>query len=252
MPYPARAAAWDLRVLRAVPFAAVCTLVAAAGHSAASGGGVPVPALVAGFTVVCVLAALLGGRERSMAAISGALAAGQLTLHWLFHASQALMARGGAGMPGMAAGDSGRPTVPGTAGGVLCPEHYAGAPAGPAPSAYGGAAAAPWWHALLPGMSPLMIAGHLVAAVVAGWWLRRGEAALWRLVRLTTYAVRAHAAPLRTVLAVAGALLRGLPGISPRRSVRAFAAERGGWRLPVPAALRHSVVRRGPPAAYAI
>ncbi|MGA5701944.1 hypothetical protein [Peterkaempfera bronchialis] len=263
-PHQVHAAAWDLRMLRAVPFAAVCTLVAAAGHAAASGGAVPARALVAGFVLVCALAALFGGRERSMAAISGGLAAGQLALHLLFHSAQSA---GGAPMAHAGMGGGGPSGVAAVAGRLLCNGQYVGGmlvlPAGMTPeqlvsragldpSAYA-APPLPWWHAAMLGMSPLMLAGHLAAAVAAGWWLRCGEAALWRLVRLTASVMQAYAAPLRTVLAVAGMLLRGLLGASPVRPLRAYGAERGDWRLPVPAALRHSVVRRGPPvAAFAI
>ncbi|WP_377270244.1 hypothetical protein [Peterkaempfera sp. SMS 1(5)a] len=256
-------------MLRAAPFAAVCTLLAAAGHTVASGGTVPVAALAAGFILVWALGALLGGRERSLAAISGGLAAGQLMLHFLFHGMQSLSVGGQAGMPGMATGTRSAPqTVTEVAGRLLCSEHRLGGvlmlPSGTTPSqlvsragldpaAYAPAPSAPWWHALLPTMSPLMLAGHLAAAVAAGWWLRRGEAALWRLVRLAASAVQTYAAPLRIVLAVARMLLRGLLGVSVVRPLRASWADRGGWRLPVPSALRHSVVRRGPPAAvYAI
>ncbi|MCD0482306.1 hypothetical protein LO771_07730 [Streptacidiphilus sp. ASG 303] len=265
---PVPAAAWDLRVLRAVPFAAVCTLAAAAGHAAASGGPVPAGTLAAGFAAVCVLAALLGGRERSLTAIAGGLVTGQLALHLLFHSARGMAGSAArAGMAGMGGGTGGRSGAAAVAERLLCHEGLAhGAPllppgttpeqlltrAGLDPSAYA-APSVPWWHAGVLGLSPLMLAGHLAAALAAGWWLRRGEAALWRLVRLAGSAVqdavRECAAPLRAVLAVAGALLRGLTGASPVRPLRPYGPERGGWRLPGAAPLRHSVVRRGPPAA---
>jgi hypothetical protein len=95
-----------------------------------------------------------------------------------------------------------------------------------------------------------MLAGHLLAALVAGWWLRRGEAAVWHLVRLSgrvaARELRTVAAPLHRALVLVAAVLRGLlapaeqAGPSRRR-------ERGGHRLPVTRSLRHSVIRRGPP-----
>lgn len=41
----------------------------------------------------------------------------------------------------------------------------------------------------LTGPHALMAAAHLVAAAVVGWWLARGERALWTLLTLAAYAV---------------------------------------------------------------
>ncbi|MFC5662933.1 hypothetical protein ACFP3U_08035 [Kitasatospora misakiensis] len=263
---PVGAAAWDLRLARAVPFALVCTLIAAAGHALAAGGDVTPPALAAGFAAVLVFATALGGRERSLGAIAGALGAGQFALHCLFHSF------GGHGAAGAAAGamagahhhggplGSGPLTLPQVASRLVCnearPGTLIGLPGGPTaeqvvagagldPQAY---AATPWWQGGLFGMTPSMLAAHLCAALVAGWWLRRGEAALWRLVRITAAAAaRAGAAePLRTACALAAVLLRGLFGL-PGGPVGRSGGRGGDDPLPAGAALRHSVVRRGPP-----
>ncbi|MDH6577469.1 hypothetical protein [Kitasatospora sp. MAP5-34] len=257
---PVAAAAWDLRIARAVPFALVCTLVAAAGHALGGGGEVAVPALVAGFAVVCALAALLGGRERSLLAISGALGAGQFGLHLLFHN---LPGFGFAtAMPGMGGGVGmgGAMTLPQVAGRLLChdsphggltlvpldttPEQVVRA-AGLDPQAYTATAAVP--HPGLLGMSTAMLLGHLAAALLAGWWLRRGEATLWRLVRLTATVAQEYAAPLRTAFALLAALLLGTA--TDRRPTGPGPERAEDWRLPVAAALRHSLIRRGPPVA---
>ncbi|MFB7619671.1 hypothetical protein [Kitasatospora sp. NPDC056181] len=259
---PVGAAAWDLRLARAVPFALVCTLIAAAGHALAGGGNVAPAALATGFAAVLVLAVAFGGRERSLGAIAGALGAGQLGLHCLFHAlgGHATAAAGAmAGMHHGGAGGSGPLTLPQVAGRLICnearPGTLAGLPGNPTaeqlvssagldPQAY---AVAPWWQGGVLGMTPSMFAGHLAAALVAGWWLRRGEAALWRVVRITATAARDHwAAPLRTAFALAAVLLRGLLG-TPGGPARRFGARGGEHPLPAGAALRHSVVRRGPP-----
>lgn len=239
-------AAWDLRLARAVPFALFCTLIAAAGHALAGGGDVEVPALMLGFGAVCILATLLGERERSLTAITGALGIGQLGLHFLFH--------GMSPDPGM----TGRNDVTQLAGRLLCndsphrgltvvpvdltPEQLVSA-AGIDPHMY--AAASPHEAGLL-GLTPTMLLGHLAAALVAGWWLRRGEAALWRLLRVAKAAAREWAAPLRTAFALLIAVLLGPPA-GERPAQRGARAE--DWRLPVAAVLRHSVVRRGPPVA---
>ncbi|WP_354641688.1 hypothetical protein [Kitasatospora camelliae] len=239
------AAGWDLRLLRAVPFALVCTLIAAAGHALVGGGDVAPSALLLGFTVVCAAAVLLGGRERSMAAIAGLLGLGQLGLHGLFHGTAAAAAHHA---PGLAE----------TAGRLLCDDRTGNGltpvPAGTTaeqvvsaagldPQAYVAAPAS----ATLFGLTPAMLAGHLAAAVLAGWWLRRGEAALWRVVRLTADTARSWAEPLRTALALALVLLLGpLAACRPGAQGRDRAGDR---RLPAAAALRHSLVRRGPPVA---
>ncbi|WP_316521974.1 hypothetical protein [Kitasatospora brasiliensis] len=244
---PVGAAAWDLRLARAVPFALVCTLIAAAGHSLAGGGNVPPTALAVGFAVVLAFAAACGGRERSLAAIAGALGVGQFGLHGLFHSYS---------MPG--AHHGGALNVPQVAGRLICnearPGTLVGLPGGPSPEqlvssagldphAY---AAAPWSQAGVFGMTPSMLAGHLAAALVAGWWLRRGEAALWRLLRVVATAAREHwTAPLRTAFALVAALLRGLFGTA--GPARRFGARGGESPFPAGAVLRHSVVRRGPP-----
>ncbi|MER8102476.1 hypothetical protein [Kitasatospora sp. NPDC094016] len=253
---PVGAAAWDLRLARAVPFALVCTLIAAAGHALAGGGNVPPTALATGFAAVLVLAVACGGRERSLTAIAGALGAGQLGLHCLFHSFNGHAAIGG--MAGMHHGGSGPLTLPTVAGRLICnearPGTLAGLPGSPTaeqlvssagldPNAY---AVAPWWQGGVFGMTPSMLAGHLAAALVAGWWLRRGEAALWRLVRVTASAAREHwAAPLRSALLLVAALLRGLFGAA--GPAHPFGVRGGESPLPAGAALRHSVVRRGPP-----
>jgi hypothetical protein len=83
-----------------------------------------------------------------------------------------------------------------------------------------------------------MAAAHVLAGVVAGWWLRRGEARLWAHCA----AMAAAAQPLLAVLAPAEPFV--LPAAVPL--VIRSASE------PAPRdeeTLRHSVVRRGPPRA---
>ncbi|MGW4382093.1 hypothetical protein [Kitasatospora sp. NPDC004531] len=248
-------AAWDLRVLRAVPFALVCTVVAAFGHARA-GGAVAPDTLAAGFAAVCATAALLGGRERSLGAIAAALGAGQLGLHLLFHRFGEGLGSGAAmAHPGMA-GIGGSGTTVSVAGRLLCNDtpgdgltvvpldttaDQVVSAAGLDPQAYATVAPhAAGWLGLTPGMA----LAHLAAAVLAGWWLRRGEAALWRLVRAAALTAREWAAPLRTAVALLAALLLGTSRPAPARRV----GRPEDWRLPVAAVLRHSVLRRGPPA----
>ncbi|MGI5168296.1 hypothetical protein ACQEU3_28495 [Spirillospora sp. CA-253888] len=81
-----------------------------------------------------------------------------------------------------------------------------------------------------------MTLAHLGTALVAAWWLRRGEAAVWGLAR--------------RVAAATGASWSGLlavpdPAVLPfRPAVPASAPDRSAVRAP----LRHVLIGRGPPA----
>jgi hypothetical protein len=81
-----------------------------------------------------------------------------------------------------------------------------------------------------------MTLAHLTAAVVSAWWLRRGERAVWRLARRVA-ALAGRPLWART------ALLDSAPVVPP---ARAFSRTSPPAR-PRSAALRNSVVRRGPP-----
>jgi hypothetical protein len=277
-------------MLRALPFAVVCVVVSALGHDLAGGGTVPLPTLLTIGLVVWALATALAGRERSLASIVAGLAVGQVGLHLLFHqvatSSMATIAgmtsmsgmagmNGMAGMPGMGAAPtagSGSDALTRLAAALLCGPAGTGTgltlppgtTAGEIVSRAGidphlivtGTPQLPFWtHTAILGLSPLMAVGHLLAALVAGWWLRRGEAALWQLLRvtaqLTETLAQAWAAPLRTLLALAAALLRGLLGTLDADAATRPRPDRddGAGRPPRTAQLRHQVVRRGPPAA---
>jgi hypothetical protein len=87
-------------------------------------------------------------------------------------------------------------------------------------------------------MTPHATAAHVAAALLATWWLRRGEAALWSLLRRTAALVPGLAAWWR---------VRGGAPVAPARSapVRRYGVEPQHLRQ---ALLRHAVSRRGPPA----
>src|ERR1051325_3027616 len=94
-PHPRTArAGTGLRVLRAAVFAAVCVVLAAAGHTLASCATVPLWTLGAGVVGVVAVAAPLAGRARSLPGIAALLAVGQIVLHTLFGLGQ----RGAGGM----------------------------------------------------------------------------------------------------------------------------------------------------------
>ncbi|MGW3264058.1 hypothetical protein [Streptomyces sp. NPDC001056] len=184
-----------VRGLRAAVFAAVCVLLAAAGHGLAM-GEMPSPGSDgAGFLAVFALGWTLGGRERSGRGIGAAMLLTQAGLHVWFDADRTGSPM--AAMPGM--------TGPAAMRMTAAPAHTTAQAA----------------------------AAHLLAALAVSWWLRRGEAALWALLRRTAALVpglptRWHPAPLPTAEPVP----RNRAGHEPLR------------RAP----LRHAVTRRGPPA----
>ncbi|MFD0168078.1 hypothetical protein ACFVJH_28655 [Streptomyces decoyicus] len=269
----ARAAA-DLRLLRAAVFTAVCVALSAGGHIVASCTAVPVWTLGVAAAAVFAVAAPMAGRERSLPEIATGLAVGQLALHALFTWGQLPMsaARDGAGGTGGTGGLSDRAAIA-LARHVTCglgsdPADGAEArrilvsggfdtasgagmtaPAGTG-TAGGTAAADPAMaHALLPSLP--MVLGHLLAALAVGWLLRRGEAALWRLVRLSApaayeMAVQVLVGAVRGALALIRALLTGLEAAhdDALRAPVSYGDDKPG---PKNLALHHSVVRRGPP-----
>ncbi|MFC9927889.1 hypothetical protein [Streptomyces sp. NPDC127190] len=175
-----------VRALRAAVFAAVCVLLAVAGHGLAMGDLPPLGADAAAFGAVFGLGWTLGGRERSLPGIGAAMLLTQAGLHLGFDAAH----RGTGATP-------------------MAPMHAHTAVA----------------HAT---------AAHLLAALAASWWLWRGEAALWSLLRragtlLPGLVAWWRDAPLPTAR---GPVLRAFAGPGPLRRLR----------------LRHTVHRRGPPA----
>ncbi|MEV7136762.1 hypothetical protein [Streptomyces tauricus] len=275
----------DLRVLRAAVFTAVCVVLAAAGHSIASCATVPLWSIGVGFLAVFAVAAPLAGRERSLPGITVLLATGQTVLHTLFGLGQhgtavtastastassgvdaSLVARAarlvcGASVATLSPAQAqriltdaqlgtgtGTGTGTGSAGGIggagAGTSHALHEQAGAMSAAVGSPAS------VLPSLP--MLLGHVLAAVAAGWLLRRGDIALRRLLRLSAHGVaEGPLVSLRGALALVRALLSGLPGVIP-----AVPGAPRGWAYepPVPrtTALQHSVSRRGPPAGEAL
>ncbi|MEU7694762.1 MFS transporter [Microbispora sp. SCL1-1] len=87
------------------------------------------------------------------------------------------------------------------------------------------------------GVGTGMLTAHLTAALITGWWLSRGEAALWSILhRIGTGAIHW----LRALLT----LFQFLARIRPRPRLASYNLDREPRREAV---LRHAVVRRGPP-----
>ncbi|MGW7263125.1 hypothetical protein [Streptomyces sp. NPDC054842] len=268
----------DVRLLRAAVFAAVCVALAAAGHGIASCAAVPWWSVGAGFLTVFAVAAPLAGRERALPGIAAVLTAGQSALHVLFGLGQGTAmttASGGspatgASMTSMASGMSDASLVARAARVVCGASAAAISPAqaqrilGDAridPHAGHSAAAESMHHStdavsaaagssmsVLPSLPMLLV--HLLAAVAAGWVLRRGDLAVLRLMRLSAHGVAETALvrSLRAALALVRALRAGLPG-AVRGTPRAVRTAPPPPPSPRTTALQHSVIRRGPPPA---
>lgn len=258
-----------LRILRAAVFAAVCVVLAAAGHTLASCATVPLWTLGAGFLGALALVAPLAGRERSLPGIVALLALGQTVLHTLFGLGQhgtATMSSGAmsmGSMPGMSDAtlvERAARLVCGTGAAAITPVHayrilsqaHLLTGSGTDMSAMHHAADATGSSAsLLPSLP--MLLGHVLAAVAVGWLLRRGDLAVLRLMELSAHGVAEGALvrSLRAALALVRALCAGLPA-APEAGPRQRRTAGDEPPAPHATALQHSVIRRGPPAAAAL
>jgi hypothetical protein len=207
-----------LRLMRAALFAAVCLALSATGHWWMSGQAIPLQALVIGYAVVFGVALALTGRERSYAGIAAVVLLSEPALHFYFAAAQAAAKPPAAAMPmgSMATGSMSRPGM----------DMGAGMSTGTGMSMGAG-------H----GMGG-MLTVHVLAGLISAWWLRRGEAAVFTLVRAV--AMTAFQ-PLRSAL-----LLLGFSTWTPPAPAR---PAHDAWQVPDTSrsALLHAVVRRGPP-----
>ncbi|MER6445879.1 hypothetical protein [Streptomyces venezuelae] len=266
----------DLRLIRAAVFTAVCVVLSATGHALASCATVPWWSLGLGFLAVFAVAAPLAGRQRTLPGIAAGLTAGQLGLHALFGlgqhgaAAQAPAGTADTSLAELAArlvcGGNSIPLSPADARRILeaagldpaaLAEQSAQVAQAGQVVAQGHGAHAHVAQAVTAGpvtglFSPAMLAGHLLAAVAAGWLLGRGDAAVLRLVELSRRSAEAAPIrPLRAALAFVRALGIGLAGSAAR-------TPQGPRTGSDPAlctgreALQHTVIRRGPPVALAL
>ncbi|MFI1799365.1 hypothetical protein ACH427_18735 [Streptomyces sp. NPDC020379] len=193
-----------LRSLRAAVFATVCVTLAAAGHSIACRQTPSAWAQGVGFAAVFALSCLMGGRERSLAGIVGTMGIVQVALHMLFDAAPGAPGTTMAQVPGMS----------GMSHPAMALVHH--------------------------GESGRAIVAHAAAALVAAWWLRCGEAAIWSLLRQVATVIPGLVAWWHAIA--------GLPAPPSGAPVRRRDGEerRTGQFL-----LRHAVIRRGPPVVAA-
>lgn len=199
-----------LRLARTAVFAAVCVVVSGLGHALSSGGPLPPRVLALAFLPVCAAGWLLSGRERGGTVIVGASAAGQLLLHALF-AGLHPRARGGhAGHAGHGDHEAGEIPHEGLVTGLLDSS----------------------------GLTPGMLGAHLLAGLVCGWWLWRGDRAFVQLLGALTLFAYERLRFAHRVLSGGGQPY--LPVLAPPVAYRPV---RPPAQLPAP----HIVSRRGPP-----
>ncbi|MEV7152907.1 hypothetical protein AB0O05_41175 [Streptomyces sp. NPDC093084] len=215
------------RLTRAAVFAAVCLTVTALGHALMSGDAETWRALGLAFPETFAGAWWLARRQRRAPAVVGATVLTQGLLHLLFnlvHVTAGRPAAGPAVMP-MDMGSTADGATHETMNGM----------SGMAPSS-GAATGAVMAHASTPGM----LLAHLLAALVCGWWLWRGEEAAGRIALALPAFL--FAPLLRTLRVLFGTIVRCGAGHDRALSDR-VPADRAPLR-----ALRHVMVRRGPPA----
>lgn len=217
-----------LRALRAALFAALCVTLSSASHVLMAHEPLPLTAVAGAYAAVFTLAYLLaGGRERGFWAIAGLMVPLELAVDTVFTSGQ----RACYGPSGGPVTGSWRTLHQA----VVCGGHPVGGRLSALP---GGTEAAQVPSNVLPWV---LLAVHVTVGLCASWWLRRGEAALHRVLRAVGVAA------FRPLLfAVAAA--RGAAGLPPRRARRAPRTTAGALAA---RPLLHSVVRRGPPVPVA-
>ncbi|MEU7133839.1 hypothetical protein [Streptomyces sp. NPDC046261] len=215
------------RTLRAALFTALCVTLSAASHVLLSHMPLPLSTVAVLAAAFFAIAYALAGRERGYWPIAALLVPLELAADTVFTTGQhACYGQAGGPVAGplrsmgvdlvCGGGDFGTPLARMAAHGG----------ADPLAGAAGTHSATPW----------LLLAAHVAVGLLAAAWLRRGEVALGRLLRVVaSFAFRPlllAAAALAAYARPQGARLRPIRDTLPARA------------LPL---LVHSVVRRGPP-----
>ncbi|MFI1399528.1 hypothetical protein [Streptomyces sp. NPDC020681] len=215
-----------MRALRAAMFAAVCTALAAVGHSFTSGHGLPPAVLLLAFALTAAAGWLAGGRRRGVPSIGAGLLAVQGSVHLLF---------AGARLRGAPPNTHDHTALGPDA---MATDTMSTASMSADTMSLGTISADTMAASTMLHSSAGMLAGHLLAAAVCALWLARGEAAFFRLAEaIGTFAFT----PLRLLLTAVRLpdtprpRLRHPSGTARRRSV----------------VLGHTLVRRGPPPCRA-
>ncbi|GAA1913541.1 PE-PGRS family protein [Streptantibioticus ferralitis] len=251
------------RTVRAAVFAAVCVVTTALGHALMSGDTVPWWALTAAFCGTGAAAWSLAARERGALVVTGATVVAQLGLHSLFSLAQASAGMGGSPerqwaatllcdatgtsrahmsqaaavqllrQSGLSSAAAHRPP-PTTMGSMPGMADMPGMDMGHVDGVSGALSQLPMTHSGHGGLG--MFLAHLLAALVCGLWLWRGEAAAFRIGRSLAAALFTPLLLVLTTLGWTGGPRppAGVVAIAPVRCLRGVL-------------LQYAVSRRGPP-----
>jgi hypothetical protein len=213
-----------LRLLRAAVFAALSVLLPTGARLAVTGEPVPVDVALLAFGG-CLLAALVVFRgERRYWAIALTLVPLQVAMNALFNAGQQSCPPG----PGAGTGLTGWGVIACGGGSIR-------------PGLLGITEQAPRaLIALTSGQALLLLALHLLLALAAAWWLRRGEAALFSLLATVALTIRPRVRALLLRLAA--------PLLAPAAPPCPPAVDRRPKVRGPQEALPRTAPRRGPPA----
>ncbi|MEU5640571.1 hypothetical protein [Streptomyces milbemycinicus] len=216
-----------LRALRAALFTALCVTLSSAAHVLLSSVPLPLTTVAALSVVVFVIAYALAGRERGYWSIAALLVPLELAADTVFTTGQSACYGPSGGPVAGSLRALGVDLLCGS-GGVGSPLARVTGPDGAGAVTAAVGSATPW----------LLLAAHIAVGLLAAAWLRRGEAAVARLLTsLAAFAFR----PLLLAVAVVTA------AFAPRRrSSRPMGPPSPARALPL---LVHSVVRRGPPCS---
>ncbi|MBL1097057.1 hypothetical protein [Streptomyces coffeae] len=217
----------QLRTVRAALFTALCVTLSSASHVLLSRTPLPLATVAVLSVAVFALAYALAGRERGFWSIAALLVPLELAADTVFTTGQHAC-YGQSGGPVAGSLRSMGVTVLCKGGDVGTPLAQVTHSGGGTPLAVAVSSATPW----------LLLAAHIAVGLIASAWLRRGEAAVGRLLgSLAWFAFR----PLLLAAAAVGAALEPL-----RPGPRVVRPARPAPALPL---LGHSVVRRGPPCS---
>ncbi|WP_215449673.1 hypothetical protein [Streptomyces sp. ATCC 21386] len=223
------------RALSACVFAAVCVVTSALGHALMSGDLLPWWALGVALAGTASAGWWLTCRERGPVAVVGVTTVAQGLLHLWFDVAHQIVRVPGAGF----ASRTDRATMLPHSGTAVHVGH-SGSGTTLAHSGAEGASHVVSASSVAVHQGALaMLLAHLLAAVVCGVWLWRGEAAAYRLGRALAIALFA---PLQRVHRLLGRQ------VLDRRPHAARTAPDTAPTAPnASTVLRHAVVRRGPP-----
>ncbi|WP_405678535.1 hypothetical protein OG292_30800 [Streptomyces sp. NBC_01511] len=216
-----------LRALRAALFTALAVTLSAGSHVLLSQAPLPLSVVAVLCAVVFPVSYALAGRERGFWRIAALLVPLELAADTIFTTGQNIC-YGPAGGP--VAG-----SLRSVGFDVLCGGAFGAPLPGVSSVASPQSAAATLLGSPDPALPWLLLATHVAIGLLAALWLRRGEAALARLLRAVAgFAFR----PLLVAVAVAGTV---------RRTVRRFPRPADRPSASRTRLFAHSVGRRGPP-----